>query len=49
MVHYHNALSSPEKRWGNAAFPGHIVGASDWLGSIWDERAAFAARPALIL
>ena len=29
--------------------PGHIVGASDWLGSIWDHQATFAGKPALAL
>ena len=49
MAHYRNAQPSPAARAANAALPGHIVGASDWLGSIWDDRAAFADKPALIL
>lgn len=49
MAHYRNALASPERHGANAAFPGHIVGASHWLASIWDERAAFADKPAMIL
>ncbi|MDE0539077.1 MAG: alpha/beta fold hydrolase, partial [Rhodospirillales bacterium] len=32
-----------------AALPGYIVGASDWLRSIWDDRAAFTDKPALLL
>ena len=47
MAHYRNALPSPDAR-AMAAFPGHIVGASDWLAAIWRERAAFADKPALI-
>ena len=48
MAHYRNALPTPEARSACAAFPGHIVGATDWLRSIWDDRAAFAGKPALI-
>ena len=29
--------------------PGYIVGASDWLRSIWEDRAAFVDKPALVL
>ena len=49
MAHYRAAQPLPEARAASAAFPGHIVGASDWLRSIWEERAAFADKPALIL
>ena len=49
MAHYSNAQPSPAARLANAALPGHIVGASDWLGLIWDDRAAFADKPALIV
>ena len=49
MSHYRNAQPTPEARAACAAFPGHIVGASDWLRSIWDERATFADKPALLL
>ena len=49
MAHYRNALPSPKARAANAALPGYIVGATDWLGSIWRERAAFTDKPALIL
>ncbi len=49
MAHYRNALPTPDARAAMAAFPGHIVGASDWLRSIWDDRAAFADKPALLL
>ena len=30
-------------------YPGHIVGARDWLDSIWKEHARFADKPVLIL
>ena len=49
MAHYRNAQPSPDARAANAALPGYIVGAGDWLRSIWDDRAAFAGKPALIL
>ena len=49
MAHYRNAQPLPAARAACAAFPGHIVGASAWLGSIWEDRAAFADKPALIL
>ena len=32
-----------------STWSGYIVGASDWLRSIWQNRAAFAETPALIL
>ena len=48
MAHYRNAQPSPDARAAMAAFPGHIVGASDWLDAIWRERATFADKPALI-
>ena len=38
MAHYRSAQPSPTAR-----------GASDWLSSIWHDRAAFADKPTLIL
>ena len=49
MAHYRNAQPSPAARAANAALPGHIVGAGDWLRSIWDNRSAFADKPAALL
>ena len=49
MAHYRNAQPTPADRAASAALPGHIVGAGDWLCSIWDDRAAFADKPALLL
>ncbi len=49
MEHYRRAQPSPDDRAANAALPGHIVGATDWLSSIWNERSAFCAKPALVL
>ena len=44
-------MPSPTQRQraANAALPGHIVGATGWLGDIWQDRAAFSGKPALIL
>ena len=49
MAHYRNAQPTPESRAACAALPGHIVGASNWLDSIWAERETFTAKPALVL
>ena len=49
MAHYRNAQPSPAARHACAAFPGHIVGAGDWLHSVWADRAAFVDKPALLL
>ena len=46
MDHYRNAQPNWAAR---AAFPGHIIGSSEWLGSIWDKRDAFTEKPALLL
>ena len=49
MRHYRNAQPTPKAREACAALPGHIIGASDWLGGIWNDRQTFAAKPSLIL
>ena len=49
MEHYRRAQPTPAERAANAALPGHIVGATDWLREIWDERSAFISKPALVL
>ena len=49
MEHYRQAQPSPDERAANAALPGHIVGATEWLQEIWDERPAFTSKPALVL
>ena len=48
LDHYRNALPTPEARSACAAFPGHIIGATEWLRSIWEARDTFTAKPALI-
>ena len=49
MAHYRGAQPSPAARAACAALPGHILGAGGWLRLIWDGRAAFADKPALLL
>ena len=39
----------PASHAGNFALPRHIVGASDWLSTIWNDRETFAVKPALPL
>ena len=49
LEHYRNAQPSAAARAANAALPGHIVGATRWLREIWEERATFSTKPALVL
>ena len=49
MEHYRNAQPNPDLRSASAALPGAIVGETDWLGSIWNDRQTFAQLPAVIL
>ncbi len=49
MDHYRNAQPAPAERAACAAFPGHILSSTQWLGSIWADRAAFSSKPSLIL
>ena len=49
LEHYRRAQPSRAERAANAALPGYIVGATDWLGEIWDDRPAFRGKPALVL
>ena len=48
MEHYRNAQPSAAARAAVAALPGHIVGATSWLQDIWQDRADFCGKPALI-
>lgn len=49
MAHYKNAQPDAESRAASAALPGYIIGATEWLRDIWDDRAAFAGKPALVI
>ena len=48
MAHYRGTLP-PGERSACAALPGHIIGATEWLASIWEKRDSFADRPSLLL
>ena len=48
MLHYRNALPTWAARSACAALPGHIIGATDWIRSIWDDRQTFTGKPALL-
>ena len=48
MGHYRNALPTPKARAACAAFPGHIIGATEWLRSIWETQETFTAKPTVI-
>ena len=47
MDHYRKAQPAGSRD-ACAALPGHIIGATDWLRSIWDQRATFTGKPALV-
>jgi haloalkane dehalogenase len=49
MAHYLNAQPTPESRAASAALPGYIIGATDWLRELWNDRAKFTDKPALIV
>jgi haloalkane dehalogenase len=46
--HYLEQTSTPEERKGHWVFPGQIIGASDWLASLWDQRHTLNDKVALI-
>lgn len=48
MDHYRQSQPTPKARSACAAFPRHIVGATDWLRSLWEDRRTFTAKPTLI-
>jgi len=47
--HYLNALKAPNDRKGCWTFPKQIIGSSEWLESLWEQRSKIADKPALIL
>jgi haloalkane dehalogenase len=49
MAQYIAPQADPAARAASAAFPGYIIGASDWLTEVWNDRAAFTGKPALLL
>ena len=43
--HYYAHLARPDDRKGCAVFPREIVGSSEWLGRLWDQRHRLAEVP----
>jgi haloalkane dehalogenase len=48
LAAYVGPLARPADRKGNWTFPGQIIGASDWLESLWARRASLAEKPVLL-
>lgn len=46
--HYLEQFSNPEERKGNWVFPKQIIGASDWLESLWNQRNLLNDKVAVI-
>jgi len=46
--HYLEPLARPEDRKGCWILPGQIIGASDWLQSLWDQRSVLQEKEILI-
>ena len=46
--HYLEQCPNPEERKGNWVFPAQVVGASDWLASLWDRRLVLTDKIAII-
>ncbi len=47
--HYLNALKEPGERKGCWTFPKRIIGSSEWLSRLWNERERISDKPSLIL
>lgn len=47
-IHKHYLNTDPNERKGHWVFPGQIIGASDWLASLWEKRAALNGKVKLI-
>jgi pimeloyl-ACP methyl ester carboxylesterase len=46
--HYLEQFSNPEERKGNWVFPKQIIGASDWLEALWNQRNLLNDKVAVI-
>jgi len=46
--HYLEQFPNPEERKGNWVFPKQIIGASDWLESLWNQRSLINDKVAVI-
>lgn len=47
--HYIEPLRNPADRKGCWVFPKQIIGASDWLSSLWEKRNTIANKPSMIV
>lgn len=47
--HYLEPLRNPAARKGCWVFPKQIIGSSGWLSGLWEQRAAIADKPAMIV
>jgi haloalkane dehalogenase len=47
-AHYLNPLPTPASRKGSWVLPGAIIGATDWLGTLWARREQLAGKPMLV-
>lgn len=47
--HYLEQFPNPEERKGNWVFPAQIIGASDWLESLWNQRHVLNEKIAVII
>lgn len=47
-AHYLNPLPTPASRKGSWVFPGAIIGETDWLGQLWDQRAQLTDKQVML-
>ncbi|HMQ52725.1 MAG TPA: alpha/beta fold hydrolase [Anaerolineae bacterium] len=47
--HYLEPLRQPQDRKGCWVFPKQIIGSSDWLSSLWENRVIIEHKPAMIV
>lgn len=47
--HYHKHLTTREDRKGSWVFPREIIGSSDWLASLWEQRKKVAHIPMFLI
>ena len=46
--HYLKPFSNPQERTGTHVFPRQIIGSSEWLQSLWEQRDTFSGKVKLI-
>ena len=47
-AHYRMPLATPDERKGSWIFPAEIIGSSDWLQSLWDNRDRLRGKRILV-